>query len=265
MTQRKGARRISEVSPEVKAALEAGTLPTANLTEWLAVDLRKLLEAVLPQIGLKEHLRSMSVQLEERSKDGVLKRMTWIGAKIAEILSCHAQGERIFELLATHSSDIARCFAAFVVGSYSSLEHQLEAISPLAADPHFGVRECAWMAVRPLLAKNVAPGIALLHPWAKNSDDRVRRFAIEITRPRGVWCAHLPELKQHPERGLPLLELVRADKEKYVQDSVSNWLNDASKSQPDWVRKVCARWLQESSLPETERIVRRALRSIEKS
>jgi 3-methyladenine DNA glycosylase AlkC len=92
----------------------------------------------------------------------------------------------------------------------------------------------------------------------------VRRFTSELTRPCGVWCSHLTQLKTNPELAIHLLEPLKSDFAKYVQDSVGNWLNDASKSQPDWVRSVCANWLKVSKTKQTEYIVNKALRTLRK-
>jgi 3-methyladenine DNA glycosylase AlkC len=43
---------------------------------------------------------------------------------------------------------------------------------------------------------------------------------------------------------------------------VANWLNDAAKTQPDWVREVCARWSRGRVPLATAYIVRRAQRSL---
>ena len=104
--------------------------------------------------------------------------------------------------------------------------------------------------------------VALLAPWVRDADPNIRRFASELTRPRGVWCAQIEALKAEPWRGLPLLVPLRADPSRYVQNSVANWLNDASKTQPQWVDALCERWLAESPVPETAYIVRRARRSL---
>jgi 3-methyladenine DNA glycosylase AlkC len=68
---------------------------------------------------------------------------------------------------------------------------------------------------------------------------------------------------------LPLLEALRHDETKYVQDSVANWMNDASKDSPTWVRSVVRSWQKEASKRENakalRRICTRAMRTLEKN
>jgi 3-methyladenine DNA glycosylase AlkC len=80
-----------------------------------------------------------------------------------------------------------------------------------------------------------------------------------------VWCAPLAALKAEPWRAVTLLQPLRADPSLYVRNSVANWLNDASRTQPAWVEDLCARWSRESATPETGYIVRRALRTLRKA
>lgn len=168
------------------------------------------------------------------------------------------------EELADHPSDTVRGWVAYLLAAIPdrSLAEKLNSIRSLADDHHFGVREWAWLAVRPDVAALIDEAIPLLIPWVSDDSPNIRRFAIEVTRPRGVWCAHISKLKQQPELGLSLLEPVRADDSRYVRDSASNWLNDAAKSQPEWVKMVCEQWQLESNAPETKKLCTRALRSL---
>ena len=120
------------------------------------------------------------------------------------------------------------------------------------------------MGLIPYVAADLDLGLELLEPWVRDADPNVRRCAIEGTRPRGVWAGHIEALKEAPEPGLKLLEPVRSDSSKYVQKAVANWLNDASKSRPDWVRSVVERWASESPTKETAWIVDRGMRTLRK-
>lgn len=140
----------------------------------------------------------------------------------------------------------------------------LQAIRPFAADGHFNVREYAWIDVRKTIVQNLPESIAILSVWATDGDENIRRFASEVTRPRGVWCEHIEILKQNPELGLPILEPLKSDTSRYVQNSVGNWLNDASKTRPEFVRELCKHWEKESDTKETQYIIKRALRTIVK-
>lgn len=146
----------------------------------------------------------------------------------------------------------------------STLEEKLAYIQPFAADPHFGVREIAWMSVRESLTDQLDQSIEHLTEWAKSKDENIRRFSVEAIRPRGVWTKHIESLKQEPMRAQPILDLLKSDPSTYVQDSVGNWLNDASKTQPNWVITLCEQWLKDSDTKATSRIVKKAKRTIVK-
>lgn len=250
---RKGASRRADISPELLAKLNAGTEQTATLAEGLAVDFALLLQAAVPDIDAE------SLELvREMAGEGVTRRMDAVG----ELLLRHA-GVEGAAALAEHRADTVRGWACYVIGRAPKLKlkARLDLIRPLADDSHFGVREWAWMALRPHLASNIGHSISALAPWVKHASPNVRRFAVEATRPRGVWCSHITALKDNPAQALPLLDPLNADPAKYVQDSVANWLNDAAKSQPQWVRDLCARWRAESDSEATARICSRALRT----
>lgn len=118
------------------------------------------------------------------------------------------------------------------------------------------------MAVRPHLAPGLPTATAHLMPGTQAPSERIRRVACEVLRPRGVWCTHIAALKKSPEQALPLLSAPHADPTAYVQDSVANWLNDAAKDQPDWVRATCAQWLKHAPTGATRGICQRALRNL---
>ena len=254
MAQSSSKRSVSEINSEHLAMLNQGIIETANLTECLAVDFALLMQHVFddfPQAAIHEMKRA--------EKEGISKRMI----KAASLIEKYGSQDA-FKKAATHLSDTVRGWACFMIGQKKdiSLGQRLQAIAKFADDEHFGVREWAWLAIRPYLADQLEEAINILSTWTLSESERIRRFSCESIRPRGVWCTHIQALKDHPEKALPVLASLKSDSALYVQKSVGNWLNDASKTQPEWVNSLCSQWLDESPKPSTSYICKRALRSI---
>lgn len=249
-----GAGTVAGIAPARRTLLDAGATETTTLAEGLAIDFATLMHSALPELG-----EAAVVAMRQAAGIGIVKRMALAGRLILDRYDLDALAG-----VQGHGADTVRGWACFAIGTAPdlSLDERLARIRPLADDPHFGVREWAWIAVRPAIAEALEPAIGMLARWTGDPSERIRRFASEATRPRGVWCAHLRPLRDRPEDGLPILEPLRADPARYVQDSVGNWLNDAGKDRPDWVRSVCARWSAECPAAETARIVKRGSRSL---
>jgi len=232
----------------VRAALAAGE-PSVNHMEQIALDMSSLLRSVFPE------LRASAPRL---CRGGLVSRMRTGGKVLFE-----AYGPGAWGIAAQCASDTVRGWGAMAIGAAEelSLAGRLALIRPFADDPHFAVREWAWLSVRPHIVRDPCGAIAALCSWTGDPSPRVRRFASEATRPRGVWSAHIPVLKQTPQLGLPVLEPLFEDPSVYVQNSVGNWLNDASRTSPQWVVQTCERLVAGES-EATTRIRRRALRTL---
>ncbi len=260
LRNRPTARRRSDVPSFVRNALNLGWIEARNLVEWLCVDRIELLINLSKQyqwdLDFDHNLNPKS--LEKLSK---IQQSKEIAKSLAQRF--HASSPEI-QLLQAHTSDVAREWAALIIGLWHDMPfpRRLAWIKPLADHSNAGTREFAWMALRHHVAENPIQTIEKLVPWTGSRNENLRRFASEITRPRGVWCTHIQLLKDSPEIALPILEPLLADSSLYVRNSVANWLNDASKSQPQWVLDLTNQWLYSSPTSETKYIVRRALRTL---
>ncbi|GAA4439578.1 DNA alkylation repair protein [Bremerella cremea] len=267
LRSRKGAVRRSEIPSNVVTALNRGELETVNLVEFLIVDHVKLFRAVRPSLDLDDRAaKQIAATLKRLADEGVMQRLVQTGIAFHESLPDADRREVVYQQLAGHTSDTLRNWAAYMDAADAGMtfSKRLKRVRPFALDPNMGVREIAWMCVRLPAANEIVTQIEKLVPWAKQKHHYARRFAIELSRPCGVWTKHITELKQRPEVAETLLETCCTDESKYVQDSVANWLNDASKTRPDFVQSVCDRWLAEYDSPHTQRIAHRALRTLRK-
>jgi 3-methyladenine DNA glycosylase AlkC len=246
---RRGARHPSLVPREVLWQLERGA-ESANHMEQIALDMGRLLTLAFPELA-SSALSFQSRGLVDRMRTG--GRILWEKA-----------GPEGFLAAAAHSSDTVRGWAAMAVGVRDDLDlsERLAAIQAFADDQHFAVREWAWLSLRGHVDAHLDHALPLLQGWSLDSSANIRRFGSEVTRPRGVWSTHIRALKAEPWKGLPLIAPLRADPSRYVQTSVANWLNDASKSLPGWVSGLCDEWLADSPTEPTQWICRRALRTV---
>lgn len=264
--KRKGSKSIKDIPEDILNQLNIGIIETANLVEWLAVDKGLLLENILTKNKRKKYLNSIINKMENADKKTAIKINELIGTELLGFSKKYNDKE-ILSIMKNHNSDIVRSWAVYTIGKDETLniEQMLKKIQPFAADKHFCVREEAWVAVRHKITENLKDSIKILSNWAKNEDENIRRFASESTRPRGVWCKHIEELKENPGLALPILEPLKLDKSKYVQNSVGNWLNDASKTKPEFVKDICKKWEKENDTKETKYIIKKALRTLEKT
>lgn len=264
---RKGARKVDDIPKDVLKLLNEGKIETVNLTEWLAIDHSILIKTIFPEIGISDKIVDIILNsIQEQKNSSTMNSVKLIGNLLFENLWNKSEFQNIFEKLNSHKSDSIRCYAPYLIALNSEikLEEKLNKIKRLVADKHFGVREVVWMSIRPEIDTQINQSIRILSKWAEDEDENIRRFTTESTRPRGVWCKHIEKLKEKPDLALSILEKLKADKSKYVQDSLGNWLNDASKTKPDFVIELCKKWQKDSPTKETEKIIKRAKRTIDK-
>lgn len=253
----RAARTSPGVDAEHLSALDAGLAASRTLSDALAIDHTTLFRNVFPDADA-----ALRAEVAEAQQLGILKRMTRIGAALA--IRCDSAE---VDDMAAHPSDTVRGWACFLIAAQPPATPVvvLDRLRRFADDEHFAVREWVWMAARPVLVTELDASIDMLAAWTGDPSERVRRFASEALRPRGVWAAHIAALKKQPERGEPILHPLRDDPSRYVQDSVANWINDAAKTRPDWAVELCDRWGAASDDVATARIITRALRSLDRS
>jgi 3-methyladenine DNA glycosylase AlkC len=238
-----------------------GSRKKEQIVNWLESDRHKLLTSILRQLNLNDSLDLDSLWTDEfQTQTGPMQSFA-IGNCLAHRIKI---GDEAWRFLATHANEIVREWSAIIVGLTDSIAfaRKLAWMKPFADDEHEGLREIAWLALRPDVVRNPLSAVRCLVPWTGSRNERLRRFAVEITRPCGVECAPVHVFQDQPELGLPILDPLSSDDSVYVQISVGNWLKDASKSKPEWVQATTERWLSESASTNTQAIVKHAMSTI---
>ncbi|MFZ9824204.1 MAG: DNA alkylation repair protein [Gemmataceae bacterium] len=263
---RKGARTTATVPEKVRKLLNLGVLETVNLVEWLVVDQKALALKIADSNGWSHLRQPLQHALDSLSTKTAPRMMQVIGKTLAQAFPGAKQLDKALAKLQNHRSDIVRSWCCYMIGANEvlDLDQSMKRIYTFAADRNMSVRETAWLGLRGRISNQLDDALKLLAVFAMDADANVRRFSSEVTRPRGVWCSHIEALKEKPAMGLQILNPLKSDSSKYVRDSVGNWLNDASKTQPEWVTRICSDWQKQSPTRETAYIIRRATRSLRK-
>ncbi|MDQ0360343.1 DNA alkylation repair protein [Breznakia pachnodae] len=256
---------MKDIPDDILRQLNNGELESANAVEWFAIDRRKLLETVLSDNNRIEYFKPILKCVNSLEKQTANTLNETIGEGLLHQSKIY-NDNNLISIIANHDSDVVRSWGAFMIGKADdlSLNKKFQEIQLFAGDKHFNVREEAWVALRMSVIENLEESLEILSTWVKNEDENIRRFASELTRPRGVWCKHIEVLKDKPELALCILESLKTDESTYVRNSVGNWLNDASKTRPDFVIELCTRWKSESNQTAIGYIIKKAMRTLNK-
>ena len=96
-------------------------------------------------------------------------------------------------------------------------------------------------AIRPFIIRYPEQFEKQMFAWSNHSNHHVRRLASEGIRPKLPWGEVLRTYIKDPAPIFPILDNLIADPSEYVRRSVSNNLNDISKTYPELVLDWCTK------------------------
>ncbi|MBC3376511.1 DNA alkylation repair protein [Pseudomonas sp. SWRI92] len=211
--------------------------------------------AVYPAFDAKAFLHMANDGLAGLS---VMQRMARVSECLHAVLPLdyEASIEVLRALAPRINSMFVSMFLPHYVASYGrhAFDQSMDALKYFT---RFGSAE---FAVRHFLRDDLARTLEVMHDWALDANEHVRRLASEGSRPRLPWSFHLEPIQANPELTAAILDALKADDSLYVRKSVANHLNDVTKQHPDWVLERIEGWpLQDR---HTAWIARHALRSL---
>lgn len=118
--------------------------------------------------------------------------------------------------------------------------------------------------MRPLIKKYPEASLKILYDWSKDSNERVRRLSSECLRIRLPWAKKLYTALEYFDAYVEILTNLRDDKDKYIQKSVANNLNDLYKENPEKFYDIVNKWQEGQISKECEWIIKHGSRNIGK-
>ena len=116
--------------------------------------------------------------------------------------------------------------------------------------------------MRPLINKNPDKALKILRDWSKDSHERVRRLSSECLRIRLPWAKKLFTALEYFDEYFEILSNLKDDRDKYIQKSVANNLNDLYKEDPDKFYFIINKWKSDNISKECEWVIKHGSRNV---
>lgn len=116
--------------------------------------------------------------------------------------------------------------------------------------------------MRPLIKKYPENSFKILKEWSKDEHERVRRLSSECLRIRLPWSKKLYTALEYFDDYFEILNNLKDDKDKYIQKSVANNLNDLYKEDKDKFYFIINSWKKENISKECEWVIKHGSRNI---
>lgn len=119
--------------------------------------------------------------------------------------------------------------------------------------------------MRPLLANYPKATLDLLLVWSQDENMRVRRLASECMRIRLPWAKKQTVVLDYFDEFATVLRNLKDDRDKSVQKSVANNLNDLYKEDLEKFESIIQTWQEEELSPSCAWIIKHASRTKDKT
>lgn len=116
--------------------------------------------------------------------------------------------------------------------------------------------------MRPLIKKEPDKALKILKDWSKDEHERVRRLSSECLRIRLPWEKKLFTALEYFDDYFEILSNLKDDRDKYIQKSVANNLNDLYKEDPDKFYLIIDTWKKENISKECEWVIKYGSRNV---
>ncbi len=241
-----------------------------KLKLWFHVDLAKLLSdkiiKVYPEFNFENFCNKVeskidSLELKDRVEvfadelhDTINKDFTETISILIDILGPENQEETGMFKKFYWIMPIAKYVEKYGINDF---EISIKAIEEITK------RNTGEYTIRPFLEKYSTETLQQMLVWSKDKNKHVRRLSSEGVRPRLPWAKKLQKFIDNPKPILPILENLKDDTSKYVQNSVANCLNDILKDNENIGRKIIDSWLINPT-KECKWIIKHAIRNFRK-